>query len=198
MPSVVDICNEAMDLLGAATITSLTENSKEARLCNRKFDAVRDSVLRAHPWNVAISRAALAANSTAPAFGFTYQFPLPTDPYCLRVLSFWNSNVNNELAAYDSNIMFKIEGRSILSNENDCRIVYISRVTDTEQFDPLLSTTIAHRLAADTAYAITGSNSVSQQMFALYESRLKEAKGVDSMEGFPEQPVADYFIDIRY
>ena len=94
--------------------------------------------------------------------------------------------------------MFKIEGRNILSNENDCRIVYISRVTDTEQFDPLLSTTIAHRLAADTAYAITGSNSVSQQMFALYESRLKEAKGVDSMEGYPEQPVADYFIDIRY
>ena len=33
MPSVVDICNEAMDLLGAATITALTENSKEARLC---------------------------------------------------------------------------------------------------------------------------------------------------------------------
>ena len=198
MPSVVDICNEAMDLLGAATITSLNENSKEARLCNRKFDTVRDAVLRAHPWNVAISRAALAANSTPPAFGFTYKFPLPTDPYCLRVLSFWNSNVNNELAAYDSNIMFKIEGRSILSNENDCRIVYISRVTDTEQFDPLLSTTIAHRLAADTAYAITGSNSVSQQMFALYESRLKEAKGVDSMEGYPEQPVADYFIDIRY
>lgn len=198
MPSVVDICNEAMDLLGAATITSLTENSKEARLCNRKFDTVRDAVLRAHPWNCAISRTELAADSTAPAFGFTYKYPLPTDPYCLRVLSFWNSNVNNELAAYDSNVMFKIEGRNVLSNEGTCNIIYISRVTDTEQFDTLLSAAIAHRLAADTAYAITGSNSVSQQMFALYESRLKEAKGVDSMEGYPEQPVADYFIDIRY
>jgi hypothetical protein len=198
MPSVVDICNEAMDLLGAATITSLTENSKEARLCNRKFDTVRDAVLRAHPWNCAIARAELAADSTAPAFGFSYKYPLPTDPYCLRVLSFWNSNVNNELAAYDSNVMFKIEGRNVLSNEGTCNIIYISRVTDTEQFDTLLSTAVAHRLAADTAYAITGSNSVSQQMFALYESRLKEAKGVDSMEGYPEQPVADYFIDIRY
>ena len=53
MPSVVDICNEAMDLLGAATITALTENSKEARLCNRRFETVRDAVLRAHTWNVA-------------------------------------------------------------------------------------------------------------------------------------------------
>ena len=59
MPSVVDICNEAMDLLGAATITALTENSKEARLCNRRFETVRDAVLRAHTWNVAITRAEL-------------------------------------------------------------------------------------------------------------------------------------------
>jgi hypothetical protein len=99
MSSVVDICNEAMDLLGAATITSLTENSKEARLCNRKFELTRDAVLRAHPWNAAIARAELAANSVGPAFGFTHQFQLPADPYCLRVLSYWNTNVNNDLAA---------------------------------------------------------------------------------------------------
>ena len=62
MPSVVDICNEAMDLLGAATITALTENSKEARLCNRRFSTVRDATLRSHTWNCAIARADLAAD----------------------------------------------------------------------------------------------------------------------------------------
>ena len=62
MPSVVDICNEAMDLLGAATITALTENSKEARLCNRRFSTVRDATLRSHSWNCAIARADLAAD----------------------------------------------------------------------------------------------------------------------------------------
>ena len=148
MPSVVDICNEAMDLLGAATITALTENSKEARLCNRRFDTVRDAVLRAHSWNVAITRASLAADSAAPAFGFSTQFTLPTDPYCLRVISFWNANVNNDIAAYDSNVMYKIEGRKILSNESTCSIIYIGRVTDTELYDSLLSSTIAHRLAS--------------------------------------------------
>ena len=59
MPSVVEICNEAMDLLGAATITSLDENSKEARLCNRRFSTVRDAVLRSHPWNCLIKRITL-------------------------------------------------------------------------------------------------------------------------------------------
>lgn len=198
MPSIVDICNEAMDLLGAATITSLTENSKEARLCNRRFETVRDSVLRSHPWNIAVTRRQLARDSEAPAFGFSFQFTLPTDPYCLRVLSFWNSTVNNEIAAYDSNVMFKIEGRKVLSNEDSCSITYLARVTDTEQYDSLLSSAVAHKLAAETAYAITGSNSISQAMQVMYESRLREAKGVDAMEGYPEQPQANEYINVRY
>ena len=197
MASVVDLCNRALDLLGAANITSLTENSKEARLCNGNFDDVRDAVLRSHPWNIAITRRELAKDSDTLAFGFSFQYSLPTDPFCLRVLSFWNSNVNNDVAAYDSNVMFKIEGRKVLSNEGTCNIIYIGRVTDTEQYDSLLNKAISARLAAEIAYNITGSNSVSQGMIAIYEDRLKEAKGVDSMEGFPEQPQADDFTNIR-
>ena len=198
MPSVVDICNEAMDLLGAATITALTENSKEARLCNRRFETVRDAVLRAHPWNAALTRASLAKDSDAPAFGFSSQFTLPTDPYCLRVLSFWNKNVDSDVAAYDSQVMFKIEGRKVLSNESTCKITYIARVTDTETYDPLLSSTIAHKLAAETAYAITGSTSVSQSINQLYELRLREARSIDAMEGIPDKLIADDFINIRF
>ena len=198
MPSVVDICNEAMDLLGAATITALTENSKEARLCNRRFDTVRDAVLRSHTWNVAITRKSLPADSAAPAFGFSTQFTLPTDPYCLRVISFWNSNVNNDIAAYDSNVMYKIEGRKILSNESTCSIIYLGRVTDTEQYDPLLSSTIAHRLASETAYAITGSNALAQSMYSLYQARLSEARSMDELEGYPEQLQADTYTNARF
>ena len=198
MPSVVDICNEAMDLLGAATITSLTENSKEARLCNRRYETVRDAVLRAHPWNIAVTRKQLPRDSEAPAFGFTYQYTLPTDPYCLRVLSLHTSNVDEEIAPYDSQAMFKIEGRKVLTDEGTCRIVYIGRITDTEQYDSLLSSTVATKLAAETAYAITGSTSVSTQMFSLYENRLREARSMDAMEGVPDKIIADDFVNIRF
>jgi len=198
MSSKVDICNEALDLLGAQTIISLTENSKEARLCNRRFDTVRDSVLRSHPWNCAITRKEIAADSQTPAFGFSYQYSLPSDPYCLKVLSFWNSNVDSEIAAYDSQVMYKIEGRKILSDEATCRITYIGRITDTEQFDSILSNCIAYRLAAEISYAITGSTSVSANMFNLYEQRLREARGMDASEGMPDKIIADDFINIRF
>jgi hypothetical protein len=198
MPSVVDICNEAMDLLGAATITSLTESSKEARLCNRRFETVRDSVLRSHPWNVAVTRASLAQDSVGPAFGFTYQYTLPTDPYCLRLLAFWNSNVNNEVAAYDSQVMYKVEGRKILSNEDTCNIVYVGRAEDTESYDSMLSSTIASALAAETAYAVTGSSNIAQLMEQRYQNKLREARSADATEGMPDRIMADDFINVRF
>lgn len=187
-----------MDLLGAATITALTEDSKEARLSNRRFETVRDQVLRAHPWNAVIERKELAQDSSAPAFGFAHQYTLPTNPYCLRVLSFWNGNVDNEIAAYDSQNMFKVEGRKVLSDETTCRIIYIARITDTEQYDSLLSSTIAHKLASEVAYAITGSNSVAQQMFQLYQARLAEARSMDAAEGMPDKIISDTFINSRF
>jgi hypothetical protein len=84
MASVVDICNGALNQLGATTILSLTEDSKNARLCNSRFTQVRDAVFRSHPWNCLQKRQELAADTDAPAWGFSYAYTLPAD--CLRLL----------------------------------------------------------------------------------------------------------------
>jgi hypothetical protein len=198
MASVVDICNEAMDLLGAATITSLDENSKEARLCKRFFDLVRDTMLRDHPWNWAITRKQLAQDSETPPFGFTAQFSLPTDPFCLKVLSLHDDAVDSDIAAYDSTVMFKIEGRKILTNENSCQIIYIGRITDTEQYDSSFRYALATGIAANSAYAITGSNSLMQQMQAMHLRAMADARSLDAKEGFPEQLIANEFVNARF
>jgi hypothetical protein len=44
MASIVGICNGALNQLGATTILSLNEDSKNARLCNARFSEVRDAV----------------------------------------------------------------------------------------------------------------------------------------------------------
>ena len=73
MPSTVDICNLALQRLGAKPISSLSDDSTAARECNRVYDHARDSELRSHPWNFARKRASLAASSTVPAFGYDFQ-----------------------------------------------------------------------------------------------------------------------------
>jgi hypothetical protein len=170
MASVVDICNGALNQLGASTILSLTEDSKNARLCNARYTQVRDSLFRSHPWNCLQKRVQLAADTTAPAWGFTSAYTLPTD--CLRLL---------RILDYDSN--HKVEGRKILTNNSSMKILYVARIEDPNEYDELLRETISAALAADIAYAVTSSNPVAQNMYNLFQTKLKDARFVDATEG---------------
>ena len=170
MASVVDICNGALNQLGASTILSLTEDSKNARLCNSRYTQVRDALFRTHPWNCLQTRLELAASTDSPAWGFTYAYTLPAN--CLRLL---------RVLDYDSN--YKVEGRKILSNASTMKILYISRVTDPNEYDELLRETLSAALGADIAYAVTSNNTTSQNMILSYQEKLKDARFVDSTEG---------------
>ena len=170
MASVVDICNGALNQLGATTILSLTEDSKNARLCNQRYTQVRDGVFRSHPWNCLQKRVELAADTTAPAWGFKVSFTLPSD--CLRLL---------RILDYESN--YKVEGRKILSNTSSMKILYIARVTDPNEYDELLRETLSASLGADIAFAVTSNNQTAQNMYQLFQDKLRDARFVDSTEG---------------
>ena len=199
MASEVDICNIALNNLGASNITALTEDSKPGRLCNQRYEFVRDTVFRAHPWNCLIRRVELAQDSDTPAFGFTYQYTLPADPYCLRVLTLWTGTTNSDEAAYDDGgTMFMIEVRKLLTNVSTAKIIYLARVTDPNEYDSLLIETISARLAAELCYAITGSAAMLAPMIATYEAKLKEARFVDAGEGMPDRIMAETIIESRF
>ena len=170
MASTVDICNGALNQLGATTILSLTEDSKNARLCNSRFTQVRDAVFRSHPWNCLQKRVELAADTTAPAWGFSYAYTLPAD--CLRLL---------RILDYDSN--YKVEGRKILSNTSSMKILYIGRVTDPNEYDESLRETLSAALGADIAFAVTSNNQTATNMYNLFQDKLKDARFIDSTEG---------------
>jgi hypothetical protein len=178
MASDVDICNSALNMLGASNIVSLTEDSRAGRVCNQRYNFVRDAVMRAHPWNCLVTRTSVAADATAPAFEFEYAHTLPTNPYCLRVLR-----------PQDPDTVFRVEGRKILSNTTPFKFIYIARITDPNEYDQLFIESLAARLAADISYALVNSNGLTQSLFALYESKLSEARFVDATEGTPDNIV---------
>ena len=64
MASIVSMVNSSLNLLGASNIASLTEDTKNARLCNQRYESVRDRVFRSHNWNCLIKRTELAQEST--------------------------------------------------------------------------------------------------------------------------------------
>ena len=170
MASVVEICNGSLNQLGATTILSLTEDSKNARLCNQRYTQVRDSVFRSHPWNCLQKRVEIAVDTTAPAWGFSFAYTLPAD--CLRLL---------RILDFDSN--YKVEGRKILSNTSSMKILYVARVTDPNEYDELLRETLSAALGADIAFGVTSNNQTSQNMYQLFQDKLRDARFVDSTEG---------------
>jgi hypothetical protein len=193
MASVVDICNGSLNQLGASTILSLTEDSKNARLCNSRYTQVRDAVFRSHPWNCLQKRVELAADTTAPAWGFSYAYTLPAD--CLRLL---------RILDYDSN--YKVEGRKILSNTSSMKILYIGRITDPNEYDESLRETLSAALGADIAFAVTSNNQTASNMYNLFQDKLKDARFIDSTEGqnldqdlgMSDQIDASTFINSRF
>ncbi len=174
MSSEVEIINSSLNMLGATNIISRGEDSKSARVSNQRFDAVRDAVFRAHPWNCLMTRINLAADSDTPAFDWSYQFTLPSDPFCLRVMRLDNLDID-----------FLVEGRKILCDEESINLLYLARVTDPNQWDSLLIETIAARLAADISFSMVQSTSLTANLFAMYENKLSEARFTDATEGTP-------------
>ena len=191
MATEVSICSNALRRLGDDPITSLTDDTERARLCNAFYTDARDAVLRSHPWNFAITRASLAQLSDTPSYGFAYQYSLPTNPYCLRVLEM-------EYPDY----IFKVEnvathGRVLLTDEGTAKILYIARITDTNLFDSMFVDVLTAKLSLDLAYPVTNSLQVQQQMQKLYQTKLSEARSIDGQEGFIDDLVSNTFTDFR-
>jgi hypothetical protein len=186
MATEVSICSNALRKLGDDPITSLTDDTERARLCNAFYAPTRDALLRSHPWNFAIARAELSKLSTTPAFDYTAEFTLPTDPYCLRVLQMDYQDIN-----------FKVEGRKLLCNEDSAKILYIAKVTDTAQFDSMFTELLTSRMSAELAYSVTGSNTLSKQMWELYDAKVSESRSIDGAEGFIDGIVSDTFTSFR-
>ncbi len=174
MVSEVDICNAALVKLGDEnTISALGQDGREGEICELMYPQVRDRLLASHPWNFAIGRRTLIADTTDPDFEFNNQYFLPGD--FLRALGM-----------FDSQERWKIEGDKLLTDENIVQLLYIKKVTNTGQYPALFSETISSTLAGEIAEVITGSTNKAKFFLEEGEKKHREAKRRDGQEGTPD------------
>ena len=191
MASVVNMCNSALNLLGASTIAALTDDTKNARLCNQRYEPVRNRVFRSHAWNCLHKRVQLAQNSTAPVVEYDHAYALPSD--CLRVLKIHNGTTDSIATALD----YKLEGRNIVTDIDTVFLIYIALDTDPNNYDTYLRESISHQLSADLAYAITNNATLANQYMARADERLREARFIDATENSLGIIEANEFTDAR-
>ena len=191
MASAVDIANSALNLLGASTISAFTDDSKNARLINQRYEPVRNRVFRSHAWNCLHKRVQLAQNSTAPVVEYSNAYALPSD--CLRVLKVHNGTTDSIKSAID----YKLEGRNIVTDEGTVFIIYIALDTDPNNYDTYLQESISHQLAADLAYAVTNNATLADKYMTRADERLREARFIDATENSLGTIESSEFTDAR-
>ncbi|OGT79394.1 MAG: hypothetical protein A3J35_04335 [Gammaproteobacteria bacterium RIFCSPLOWO2_02_FULL_52_10] len=189
MSSETEICNRALQKLGAGRITSLTQDSANARSCNVAYEPIRDAELRAHPWSFSVKRVQLAALATAPTFYFDNQFQLPSD--FLRLLP--RDRFDN-LADLD----WTIEGRNLLTDDAaPLDVRYVAKITDPNTMDALFREALSSKIAYELCEEITQSNTKKEAARTDYIMVIREARRINAIEKTAEYLPEDEWLTAR-
>lgn len=171
----LSIINSSLLLVGANPLVSLADENKAKRVTVAQFPVVRDMSLRAHPWNFATRRVALTVpDSTAPIYGFTYRFALPSSPKCLRVLE------------VEDQIPFSLEENYLCCDSSTVNIKYIVLIEDTTLWDESFTNYFIHKLAAKTALNLMQNVDMHDRLDAQAERFFTDAKFINAVENNEE------------
>jgi hypothetical protein len=181
--SETGIVNVGLRLIGQQPITSLTDGSPSANAANDIYEELRDDILRSHPWNFATKRVKLARSTTAPAFGFDYAYPLPSD--WLRTMSVHNND------AGAGTIVFQEEQigatGAIVTSADEVYLRYVARVTDPNLMSADFRRVLEYGLARDLAVPLASSNTLRAENSKEFTRAMSRARSADGMGGFPQR-----------
>ena len=187
----VEIVNSALRLLQQRELASLDDDNAVARLMRNAYPVARDEVTVAYEWGDAITRTTLAADSTAPAFGYGYQYRVPTD--CLRVLTINYDGLSNTLITD-----YQREGRFILTDHTAPLYVrYLRQMEDPNDISPLFKKAIACALAVAIGRKLTGKSNYINEARLQYREALREAKRIDRLSTGAKTPKANHLLQAR-
>lgn len=177
-------------------VESIDEGSVQAKRMNVIYEATRDELLEEFPWNFATTRATRSALSDAPAFGWDYQYTLPSDMIRLLPLrengSFEGEPIPHEIESLvqDETNPETTRVNVVLTNSQaPLKIHYIARVTNEAQFTPLFKRALACRLALNVAHAMTGKQSYVERIQKMYEDAIMKAMRSNDVQSTIARPI---------
>ncbi len=184
--SKVEISNLALSWLAGNPITSLDDDSVEARLCKANYAPSRRAVLESREWTFAVDRVQISRLVALPIFGYSYQFLKPTKMlYSIGVYDPKNAN-----DPHAPQIAHVFEDDYIMANIQLINVKYIIDQANTKKFTPLFDQALAAHLAMNIAIPLTENKSMFESMFNLFNNNLDNAAASDGLQGTRERLVS--------
>jgi hypothetical protein len=177
MPALTDtdIANMALAILTEASIDSLDEDVKAARLLNLHYDVVRETELMLNTWSFAILFPDdIAAVDTGQDGEFQYLYEVPSD-FLRPAWLTYDGKPDGEA------IRWTKWSDGIRSNfSGPLKMPYVANLIDPNDFDALFTKAFAAALAVPVAHALTGKASMVQVAQQAYEKAIADARRVNS------------------
>ena len=172
----VDICSTALVMIGANTITSFSDDSTEANVCNTVYEDILKSSLTRHRWRFATEQQQLSLLTATPTGRYAYAYQLPTNPELLQLITL---TVNDFVIPYE-----RYGDKVYLDNYGSTSSVicdYVYRADESE-FPPHFILALQYQLASLFAGSIARDSGMIKQFSDMAERQYLIAKNVDSAE----------------
>ncbi|HEY7803837.1 MAG TPA: hypothetical protein VIC30_05320 [Orrella sp.] len=75
----LSICSDALIMLGASPLSSFSEGTDAAQICDRLYDDLKKSLVASYPWSWSFKKVQLARLTSTPANEWKYEYALPGD-----------------------------------------------------------------------------------------------------------------------
>ena len=187
--TTLGIINKALVLCGASTVTSLTEDTPNARALNAVYDISRKAVMTECKWTFSTTRSTLATVSTSVIAwfhleeGFVYSRPTAA----LRVLE-----MSNPLS------IWREEGEYIISDTANLGAKYTFDQTDVSKYPTYFIEAFIDKLCADICFMILNSASKAEGFLTKYKKiSLPNAMSSNSQTGTQQQVQDNEWLDSR-
>ena len=162
----VQICNLALARLGDARITTLSDATAQAQYCSLFYAQTLEELQTEFDWQFCRKLASLTANATAPAFGYTRRFAVPTD--FLRLIRLNGIDEDENFSKWEI-----VDGFIHTDLAEPAQIEYIANVTDSTKFPAVFVEILSAKLAANLALPLTGSKELFAQMAEVFSSNVQ-------------------------
>jgi len=181
MATKTDIVNKALTLVGAAPITSITEDTNNAAILRRVYDISLRSILSEGKWNFATKRALLTVSTDTMAWydtGETYVYVRPTD-----IIRIYGAN--------DRDAIYREEGDYIISDTVALGIRYVYYLDDPQKYSALFTDALIDKLCSDISFMIVNSSTLGEKFLNKYETiSLPNAMAANAQSGV-QQTIQD-------
>ena len=189
--TTVGLCNHALVLCGASPITSLTQDTPNARALNAVYENARKGFLTECRWTFSLTRSSLATNATTGLFPWTYDEEAYVYNRPANALRIWGVS--------DIEAIWREEGQYIISNTASLGTLYTWDHEEVGLWRPKAVVAFMDKLCSDICFMILNSATKAEAFLSKYQKvSLPAAMAEESQTGMHQQVIDDEWLKSKY